>query len=71
MRRTEDSKADTLGFIALSWHASYRKQEIPRRIWDSNSTSLVLRMVGSTGLGWGGVPKEMLIPALQNEKLAF
>lgn len=23
MRRTEDSKAEPLGFIALSWHASY------------------------------------------------
>lgn len=48
MRKTEDSKAEPLGFIALSWHASYWKHEIPGRIWDSKSTSLVLRMVGST-----------------------
>lgn len=32
MRRTEDNKAEPSGFIALSWHASYWKQEIPRRI---------------------------------------
>lgn len=40
MRRTEDSKAEPWGFIALSWHASYWKQEIPGRIWGRSNTSV-------------------------------
>lgn len=50
-QRTEDSKAEPLGFIALPWYALCGEQEVPGRIHGRSSTSLVLRMAASTAPG--------------------
>jgi len=49
--RAENSKAEPLGFIALPRHALYGERVMPRRIQGRSSTSLVLRMAGSTAPG--------------------